>query len=60
MFRSTSTGISALAEDDGVDDRITLAEGIFRRPVRDPQEWRNLASDLADRLRKHYYLAWEE
>ena len=27
--------------------------------VRDPQEWRDLTDDLADRLRKHYDLAWE-
>jgi hypothetical protein len=27
--------------------------------VRNPQEWRDLTNDLADRLRKHYDLAWE-
>ena len=28
--------------------------------VRNPQEWRNLTSELAERLRKRYDLAWEE
>jgi hypothetical protein len=27
--------------------------------VRNPQEWRELTIDLADRLRKQYDLAWE-
>jgi hypothetical protein len=34
---------------------ITPAAG----PVRNPGEWRNLTNDLAERLRKHYDLAWE-
>jgi hypothetical protein len=34
---------------------ITPAAG----PVRNPGEWRDLTSDLAERLRKHYDLAWE-
>jgi hypothetical protein len=33
---------------------ITPAAG----PVRNPQEWRNLTEELAERLRKHYDLAW--
>jgi hypothetical protein len=28
-------------------------------PVRNPQEWRDLTNDLAERLRKRYDLAWE-
>jgi hypothetical protein len=28
--------------------------------VRNPQEWRDLTSELAERLRKRYDLAWEE
>jgi hypothetical protein len=28
--------------------------------VRNPQEWRDLTSELAERLRKRYNLAWEE
>jgi hypothetical protein len=34
---------------------ITPAAG----PVRNPGEWRDLTNDLAERLRKHYDLAWE-
>ncbi len=34
---------------------ITPAAG----PVRNPAEWRDLTNDLAERLRKHYDLAWE-
>lgn len=33
---------------------ITPAAG----PVRDPQEWRDLTEELAERLRKRYDLAW--
>ena len=33
---------------------ITPAAG----PVRDPQEWRDLTEELADRLRNRYDLAW--
>jgi hypothetical protein len=33
---------------------ITPAAG----PVRDPQEWRDLTEDLAERLREQYDLAW--
>lgn len=33
---------------------ITPAAG----PVRNPQEWRDLTEDLAERLRKRYDLAW--
>jgi hypothetical protein len=28
--------------------------------VQNPQEWRELTQELAERLRKHYDLAWEE
>ena len=28
--------------------------------VRNPQEWRDLTQELAERLRKRYDLAWEE
>jgi len=35
---------------------ITPAAG----PVRNPQEWRDLTEDLAERLRKRYDLAWKE
>jgi hypothetical protein len=35
---------------------ITPAAGA----VRNPQEWRDLTSELADRLRKRYDLAWEQ
>jgi hypothetical protein len=34
---------------------ITPAAGV----VRNPQEWRDLTDDLAERLRKRYDLAWE-
>jgi hypothetical protein len=34
---------------------ITPAAG----PVRNAAEWRDLTNDLAERLRKHYDLAWE-
>jgi hypothetical protein len=34
---------------------ITPAAG----PIRNPGEWRDLTNDLAERLRKHYDLAWE-
>jgi hypothetical protein len=27
-------------------------------PVRNPQEWRDLTQELAERLRRHYDLAW--
>ena len=27
-------------------------------PVRNPQEWRDLTEELAERLRKRYDLAW--
>jgi hypothetical protein len=33
---------------------ITPAAG----PVRNPQEWRDLTEELAERLRKHYDLKW--
>ena len=33
---------------------ITPAAG----PIRNPQEWRDLTEELADRLRKRYELAW--
>jgi hypothetical protein len=33
---------------------ITPAAG----PIRNPQEWRDLTEELADRLRKRYDLAW--
>jgi hypothetical protein len=33
---------------------ITPAAG----PVRDPQEWRDLTEELAERIRKRYDLAW--
>ena len=33
---------------------ITPAAG----PIRNPQEWRALTEELAERLRKHYDLAW--
>jgi hypothetical protein len=33
---------------------ITPAAG----PVRNPQEWRDLTEELAERLRKRYDLAW--
>jgi hypothetical protein len=33
---------------------ITPAAG----PVRNPQEWRDLTDELAERLRKHYDLKW--
>jgi len=35
---------------------ITPAAG----PVRNPQEWRYLTEELAERLRKRYDLAWKE
>jgi hypothetical protein len=27
--------------------------------IRNPQEWRDLTNDFAERLRKHYDLAWQ-
>ncbi len=33
---------------------ITPAAG----PIRNPQEWRDLTEELAERLRKRYDLAW--
>jgi hypothetical protein len=35
---------------------ITLAAG----GIRDPQKWRGLTNDLAERLRRGYDLAWEQ
>jgi hypothetical protein len=36
---------------------LTIAPAAGR--VRDPQEWRDLTNELAERLRKRYELAWE-